>query len=100
MIDNDATKLSLIRCTLSALVSMAIADLQQAGGPSEYHLQKAQEFGFVLGEKGDTLLYYVKGKTGEMMGRFCEAIAVLAFVPGGVDVFGLHFEATVRQEGK
>ncbi len=98
MIDNNATKLHLIRCTLSALVPIAIFDLQQMGGPTEYHLEEAQKFGFVLGEKGDSLLYYVKGQTGKMMGRFCEAVAILAFCPGGVTVFGLHFEATVRQE--
>ncbi len=93
----DDTKLLLIRCTLSALVPIAIFDLQQQGGPTDYHRERASAFGVKLGSEGDTLLYYVKGKTGKIMGEFCEVLAVLAFVPGGVTVFGLHFEAVAQE---
>ena len=93
--DPDATKLLLIRCTLEALVPIAIFDLQQQGGPDVYHQERARAFSSKLGAEGDTLLYNVKGKTGKIMGEFCEVLAVLAFVPGGVTVFGLHFEAVV-----
>jgi len=93
--NQDAQKLHLIQCTLSALVPIAIIDLQQQGGPTDWHREQARAFGHVLGSEGDTLLYNVKGKTGKNMGKFCEVLAILAFVPGGITTFGLHFEANV-----
>jgi len=53
----------------------------------------------LLGEKGDVLLFGggKKGEAGELFNRFAEGIAVLAFMPGGVDVFGCHFEATGKE---
>jgi hypothetical protein len=94
--EEDATKLHLIRCTLELLVPIAIADLAAFGGPNAWHQEQAAAFSRVLGAEGDTLLYYVKGKSGAMMGKFCEAVAVLAYAPGGVTLFGLHFEATAN----
>ena len=46
-----------------------------------------------LGVDGDALIYARKGKTGEMAAKIIDALAVLAFVPGGVTFGNLHFEA-------
>jgi len=94
---DDPAKLHLLQITLEALVPIAIAELHKQGGPLNRHFQEAQAFGFKLAEHGDELLYHVKkrGVTGKLMGQFCKTVAVMAFVPGGVTVFGLHFEEKV-----
>lgn len=94
---DDPIKLELIRLTLSTAVPLAIADLRHVGGPSDWHFEQASAFATDLGAEGDNLLFRTK-KTSAIMARFCEVVAILAFVPGGVTIFGLHFEATERNE--
>lgn len=48
----------------------------------------------ILGEKGDVLLFGGDG-AGKAVTALVEAIATLAFAPGGVTAFGLHFEETI-----
>src|SRR5258708_6899033 len=88
----DPTKLELIQCTLTTAVHLAIADLRHAGGPSDWHYEQASEFASQMGAEGDSILYRTK-RTGAIMARLCEVVAVMAFVPGGIKLFGLHFEA-------
>ena len=38
------------------------------------------------------LLFKTKGKTAESFNRFAQAIAILSFAPGGIQILGLHFE--------
>ena len=51
----------------------------------------------ILGEKGDVILYGGPG-AGEAVTTLVECVAILAFAPGGVTAFGLHFEETMPQE--
>lgn len=48
-----------------------------------------------LAEKGDVLLFgsKQKGQAGELFNMLAEALAHMAFLPGGVKVFGNHWEA-------
>ena len=48
---------------------------------------------FIL-ERGDVILYREKGKTARAFNALAEAVAYLAFVPGGVKVFGTRYEET------
>lgn len=91
--ESDPIKLELFRLTLSAAVPACIDNLQRIGGPSDWHREQAAAFSDDMGAKGDALLYRVKGETARMMARFCEAVAIMAFCPGGVTLMGLHFEA-------
>jgi hypothetical protein len=54
----------------------------------------------VLGVKGDTLLFKsdTKGETAGLANRLAHAIAVMSYAPGGITVFGQHFEA--RKESR
>ena len=63
-------------------------------------MQKAQETSQILGERGDILLFGggKKGECAEIFNRTAHAIAVLAFVPGGVEIFGSRFEANGRSD--
>lgn len=43
-------------------------------------------------EAGEAILYRVPGKTADGFNCLAETIAILAFSPGGVRCFGMHFE--------
>lgn len=47
----------------------------------------------LLGARGDVLLYGggQPGETAAVFARLAETLAILAFAPGGVTVFGLHW---------
>ena len=89
---------------LSEMIKMAvffrIHELKQRGGPTAEDMQKAQETSQILGERGDILLFGggKKGECAEIFNRTAHAIAVLAFVPGGVEIFGSRFEANGRSD--
>jgi len=76
-------------------VTLWIAQFKAKGGPSDQDRQRATEFASTLGEKGDILLFGggKKGEVAELFNRTAEAISILSFLPGGVTVFGAHFEA-------
>ena len=81
--------------TLALAVPLLIAELAQRGGPTAEDYARVASYADDLAFHGDDLLY-VSRQPGETALRFqqvAEAIAVLAFCPGGITVFGLHFEA-------
>ena len=75
-------------------VPLWIQRLKDKGGPDAEDQKKAQETSDILGERGGILLHGggKKGECADQFNRTAHAIAVLAFVPGGVEVFGQHFE--------
>ena len=75
-------------------VPLYIERLKEKGGPTPEDMKKAQETSDMLGERGDVLLCGggKKGECAELFNRTAAAIAVLAFVPGGVTIFGGHWE--------
>ena len=77
-------------------VFIRVHQLKARGGPTTEDMDEAMETGDVLGERGDVLLFGNRDKPGEcaeLFNRTAHAIAVLAFCPGGVHVFGTTFEA-------
>lgn len=57
----------------------------------------AKESSQIIAEKGDLIMF--KGKKGESakaVNALAKGIAALSFVPGGVKVFGLHFESRLE----
>lgn len=79
---------------VETFVPLVIADLSARGGPSNEDFVRMQAFLPRLCAEGDALLFRTKNKTGELAGELLHAIAVLAFQPGGISVFGQHWEAT------
>jgi hypothetical protein len=66
------------------------------GGPTEKDLQETRDFAPVLGEKGDVLMFggsKTKGEVATLFNRLAQALAVMAFAPGGVRFAGDHFKA-------
>ena len=47
----------------------------------------------VLSEVGEAVLYRIEGKTAKGFNALARAIAVLSFVPGGIEIFGMKWES-------
>lgn len=77
---------------VAAFVPLHIAKYKQKGGPSPADFDRCREYSQQLGEHGDALLYKIPGQTSQMMNMLLDAIAILAFVPGGITFFGIHYE--------
>lgn len=86
----------LLRTHLSAMVPIAMMELQAKGGPDDLDFERVRTYTTEIGAKGDAILYPVKtrGQSAEMVTKLVEAIAVLAFAPGGINIFGMHFNAS------
>lgn len=79
---------------MAAAVPLRVMQLRERGGPNDDDRRRAQDAAQLIGEKGD-LLMFTGGKPGETARIFNEtahAIAVLAFYPGGITIFGQHYE--------
>jgi hypothetical protein len=76
-------------------VWLKVEEMKARGGPTPEDFKKAQESSDMLGERGDVLLCGggKKGECADLFNRTAHAYSVLAFVPGGVNVFGTWFEA-------
>lgn len=76
-------------------VHLRIKAMEERGGPKTEDMAKAQETSDMLGEHGDVLLHGggKPGQCADLFNRTAHAIAVLAFTPGGVELFGTKFEA-------
>lgn len=59
-----------------------------------YVEQRAHECAQIVAEKGDVIMFRSKrqGETAAAFNALAEGLACLSFVPGGVKLFGLHFE--------
>ena len=90
----------LLAISLSAAVPLWAMKMKARGGPTEEEQKRAGETGQLLAERGDRLLFRsrVPGETAELFNRTAEAIAVLSFCPGGVTLFGSHWETKLEEE--
>lgn len=88
---NDA----LLKSALSAAVPLWIDEL--SGLPWDEIQSIAHGCSQHIAEHGDNILYRSKkeGKTAEAFNALAKGIARAAFAPGGVTIFGMHFEARI-----
>ena len=89
---------ALLAISLSAAVPLRIMEFQAR--PWAELKAVALEASQVIAEKGDIILFRggKKGETAAAFNKLAEGIAVLAFAPGGVRAFGMHFEAKHREK--
>jgi len=85
-----------IRPHIEAQINLYLEDEKL---PDGWH-QQLQEWNELFGEKGDIVLYPSFGSDKHMSeanaiyDKLVKAIAILAFVPGGVRMFGYHYKAS------
>lgn len=90
----------LLSIALSAAVPLWIMKFVRAGGPSDADYEAAVAFALTLAEKGDVLLFGRGGRrvppgepsVADLFNGLARSVAVLAFCPGGITVFGQHYE--------
>lgn len=85
---------ALLRTMLAVAVPFWVERLKRV--PFSKLLERAPELGQFIAEKGDILQFKSKKKaeSGEAFNKFAEAITILSFMPGGVEMFGDRYEHT------
>jgi len=85
---------ALLKTMLPMAVSLNIMEFQKR--PWSELQQIATHASQYVAEKGDNILFKSakKGDTAKAFNELAKGVAVLAFAPGGVTLFGQHFEAT------
>lgn len=93
MTETDTT-LALLRASLEVAVPLWQMELKARSFASI--VARAQELAQVIAEKGDVILYRgkKKGESAKAFNALAEGVAALSYAPGGVRIFGLHFEET------
>lgn len=83
-----------LAATLAAAVPLRIIALLERGGPEQSDFDRAQSFGDELGERGDILLFGgKKGEAAALFNKLAHIVAIMSFVPGGVEMFGQRWVA-------
>ena len=79
---------------IGAFVPLKMLEYEQRGGPKDYEFDAARDYWQAMIERGDgeELLFREKGKTGRSTDALINLIAIMAFAPGGIHIFGHHFE--------
>ena len=98
MNDGNEFKKELLQLHLSTFVPLTIREILASGGVTDLMFAQARSYATDIGAHGDAILFSVKHKTAEMMGKLVEVVAVLSFVPGGITLFDVHFEAEVLRK--
>lgn len=92
---NDA----LLLMHLELCVPLRIDDYCSKGGPSDLDYERIRaEYPQYLGSHGDAVLYREKNTTSRAVTVLVDGLAVLSFCPGGVTMFGMHFETKIEVE--
>jgi|SRR5712692_630000 len=91
--DRETFRKELLQLHLSACVPLRVREILESDGVTNLMFDRARAYAIDIGSHGDAILFRVKNQTGQMMGKLVDGVAVLSFVPGGITIFGLHFEA-------
>ena len=93
-----STTYTLLSSTLCLAVPLWIERLRHSGW--EYVLGRAKECSQHIAEHRDVILYRSKkkGETAKAFNALAEGVACLSFVPGGVKIFGSHWEAIIGED--
>lgn len=88
---------SLFKMHLATCVPLRIDELRRQALPLTEHVARVSAYAQDIGEYGDQLLF--RGpRTKELINKVVDGLAVMAFIPGGVTLFGLHFEEESHSE--
>lgn len=94
---SNSTRDSDLGIFLSASVPLRIMTMldSEDGAPTKEQIARARKAVVDLGERGDVMLFG-GGKPGEaatLANEVAHMVAILAFAPGGVTLFGQTFQA-------
>nr|BBH90128.1 hypothetical protein KTC_48790 [Thermosporothrix sp. COM3]BBH90193.1 hypothetical protein KTC_49440 [Thermosporothrix sp. COM3]BBH90258.1 hypothetical protein KTC_50090 [Thermosporothrix sp. COM3] len=85
-----------LRTHLQRCVPPRIRDYLRKGGPTPEDIEQVRGVTRDIARAGDLILYPDgTGREQPYLDELVEAVALLAFAPGGITVMGLHFDATI-----
>lgn len=80
---------------LSMAVHWRMLEIVERGGITDEDIGRIQSYGEDLSGPGGTDLFFKSTKEGDTAKRFnqvADTLAVLAFLPGGIKSFGVHYD--------
>lgn len=84
--------------SLSLGVYIEILNIQKKGFISDAMIEDAINSAEIIAVHSDVLMYdNQSGEAVKIFARLARAVAVLAFQPGGVEIFGQKYEAKLNQ---
>ncbi|GAB4430130.1 MAG: hypothetical protein Kow0031_10890 [Anaerolineae bacterium] len=86
----SATTETLLKLQLETFVPLLIHEFTTGRRQLRFDRPDLVE---IIAAQGDAILYRSPGKTARAVAALTEAVATMAFCPGGITAFGLHFEA-------
>jgi len=100
MYENMSQTYENIKLFLDAAVPLRVLALQEQGGPTSEDFKRISAHSNLLGEHGDALMFTSKkkGLTAKVANAVADSIAVLSFVPGGVELFDRHYETKAEEK--
>lgn len=81
--------------SLALGVPVRISELKSRGGPREPDYDELKSIAKDVAAYGDVLLFGGDGAAG-LMTDLIRGLAVMAFVPGGIKICELHFDASAE----
>jgi hypothetical protein len=92
---------ALLQSHLQFSVPLRMQTLDARGGPDEDDRLAAIAYSQVLAEHGDDLIFGGGDRSSAaLVADLVKAIAVLAYAPGGVHLFGMHFQSAPPVYGR
>ena len=84
----------MLESFLELSVTLRAFRLKEKGGPKKEDIERVKSYLPLLGERGNFLWTKSprKGETAKIANAVADAIAVLSFLPGGITIFGRHWE--------
>lgn len=85
---------NLLATHLDVQVQLYICLFLERDGPTDEDFAKASDISLLIAERSDNILYRgkKKGETAELVSKLAWGIALMSFCPGGIKVFGRHWE--------
>jgi len=80
---------------IGVAVPLYIMQLERQDGPTDYQVEQARKRGIA---NADYMMFHGGEEAKGLADDLAEVIAILAFAPGGIDVFDYHFEGKLCQE--
>lgn len=84
--------LPLLSPAMETSIWLYAMEMKRRGGIIDEDIARCKTYLPDIMMRGNDLFYKHEGKTAERFDQIAEIIAVLSFAPGGITVFGHHFE--------
>lgn len=91
------SKFNHLAIALQTSVALRVMEIKRRGFLTDEEIETAKTISELLGEHADQILQSRKqSKTAEVFNAVTTAIAIASFDPGGISIFGNHWESKLE----